>query len=239
MPNRDQRGRTRAATYARRTLLGRPTLRCWRRSFENVAMVRIHTVKRGMTVPPYVVVWALLIIAWAANFVVRVGFSALLPSIIDEFELSYTRAGLLASAFFYAYVLMQIPSGLLGDRFGRRRVLVLGLLGGALSAGLTGLAGSFAALFIARALTGAFHGTLFSNDRAIIVTVTPPDRIGLGQGVSFSGPGLGLTFGLVIGGLLVEVLPWRTVMTLFGLGPVVAALLIVRYVPVLAPSAST
>jgi len=179
----------------------------------------------------YVVVWLLLIFAWAANFVIRIGFSALLPSIIDELGLSYTRAGLLASAFFYAYVLMQIPSGLLGDRFGRRRILLLGLIGGALGAGLTGLAGSFGSLFLARALTGAFQGSLFSNDRAIIATVTPPDRIGLGQGVSFSGPGLGLTFGLVIGGLLVEVLSWRTVMMLFGLGPIAAALLIARYVP--------
>jgi len=188
--------------------------------------------------PSYVLVWLLLIFAWAANFVIRIGFSALLPSIIDELQLSYTRAGLLASAFFYAYVIMQIPSGLLGDRWGRRRILVLGLLGGALSAGLTGLAGSFATLFAARALTGAFQGSLFSNDRAIVATVTPPARIGLGQGVSFSGPGLGLTFGLVIGGLLVEVLPWRTVMMLFGLGPVVAALLIVRYVPAPAPPAA-
>ena len=186
--------------------------------------------------PPYVLVWLLLIFAWAANFVIRTGFSALLPSIIGELQLSYTRAGLLASAFFYAYVLMQIPSGLLGDRFGRRRILVLGLLGGALAAGLTGLAGSFAGLFVARALTGAFQGSLFSNDRAIIVTVTPLERIGLGQGVSFSGPGLGLAFGLVIGGLMAEVLPWRTVMMLFGLGPVLAALLIVRHVPPLAPS---
>lgn len=185
----------------------------------------------------YVIVWVLLILAWAANFVIRIGFSALLPSIIDELSLSYTRAGLLASAFFYAYVLMQIPSGLLGDRFGRRRVLLIGLVGGALAAGLTGLAGSFATLFLARALTGAFQGSLFSNDRAIIATVTPPDRIGLGQGVSFSGPGLGLTFGLVIGGLLVEFLPWRTVMMLFGLGPLVAAALIARYVPAPAPSA--
>src|SRR2546429_3926075 len=183
----------------------------------------------------YVVVWILLICAWAANFVIRIGFSALLPSIIDELQLSYTRAGLLASAFFYAYVLMQIPSGLLGDRFGRRRILLLGLLGGALAAELTGLAGSFTTLFLARALTGAFQGSLFSNDRAIIATVTPPDRIGLGQGVSFSGPGLGLTFGLVIGGVLVEILPWRTVMMLFGLGPIAAALLIVRYVPAPAP----
>jgi predicted MFS family arabinose efflux permease len=186
--------------------------------------------------PPYVLVWLLLIFAWAANFVIRIGFSALLPSIMSELSLSYTRAGLLASAFFYAYVIMQIPSGLLGDRCGRRRILLLGLLGGALSAGLTGLAGSFAALFAARALTGAFQGSLFSNDRAIIATVTPPDRIGLGQGVSFAGPGLGLTAGLVIGGLLVEVLPWRTVMMLFGLGPVAAALLIARFVPSPAPS---
>src|SRR5256712_9237870 len=188
--------------------------------------------------PSYVLVWLLLIFAWAANFVIRIGFRAVMPSIIDELQLSYTRAGLLASAFFYAYVIMQIPSGLLGDRFGRRRMLVRGLLGGALSAGLTGLAGSFATLFAARALTGAFQGSLFSNDRAIVATVTPPARIGLGQGVSFSGPGLGLTFGLVIGGLLVEVLPWRTVMMLFGLGPVMAAVLIVRYVPALASSAA-
>ena len=90
------------------------------------------------------VVWVLLIFAWAANFVIRIGFSALLPSIIDELQLSYTKAGLLASAFFYAYVLMQFPAGLLGDRFGRRRILILGLLGGALAAGLTGLAGSLA-----------------------------------------------------------------------------------------------
>jgi predicted MFS family arabinose efflux permease len=186
--------------------------------------------------PPYVLVWLLLIFAWAANFVIRIGFSALLPSIMSELSLSYTRAGLLASAFFYAYVIMQIPSGLLGDRYGRRRILLLGLLGGAISAGLTGLAGSFAALFTARALTGAFQGSLFSNDRAIIATVTPPDRIGLGQGVSFAGPGLGLTAGLVIGGLLVEVLPWRTVMMLFGLVPIAAALLIARFVPSPAPS---
>src|SRR2546428_10268859 len=132
-------------------------------------MLRIHTVKRGMTVPPYVVVWFLLILAWAANFVIRIGFSALLPSIISELQLSYTRAGLLASAFFYAYVLMQLPAGLLGARFGRRRILVLGLLGGALAARLTRLARSLAPPFIPPAFAGAFPGALLSNDPAIIL----------------------------------------------------------------------
>src|SRR3989442_6040406 len=116
--------------------------------------------------PSYVLVWLLLIFAWAANFVIRIGFSALLPSIIDELQLSYTRAGLLASAFFYAYVIMQIPSGLLGDRFGRRRILVLGLLGGALAAGLTRPAGPCVTPFPPPAVTGGSHGVHLSHRQA-------------------------------------------------------------------------
>jgi MFS family permease len=52
------------------------------------------------------------------------GFSALLPSIMQDLALSYTQAGVLASGFFGAYAAMQLPAGLLGDRFGRRRVLL-------------------------------------------------------------------------------------------------------------------
>src|SRR2546429_9563436 len=118
--------------------------------------------------PSYVLVWLLLIFAWAANFVVRIGFSALLPSIIGELHLSYTKAGLLASAFFYAYVLMQIPAGLLGDRFGRRRILILGLLGGAPPPGLTRLAGPLGPLFLARARTRRVPRSPFPNPPATL-----------------------------------------------------------------------
>jgi len=181
--------------------------------------------------PSYVTVWLLLVLAWAANFIIRIGFSALLPPIIAELDLSYTRAGMLAGAFFWAYVAMQIPAGLLGDRFGRRRVLLIGLVGGACAAALTGAAGSFTLLVVARILTGACQGSLFSNDRALIVAVTPPDKIGLGQGVSFSGPGIGLTLGLLLGGVLGEWLSWRTAFWLFALGPLVSALAVARWVP--------
>ncbi|MBI2161665.1 MAG: MFS transporter [Candidatus Rokubacteria bacterium] len=179
----------------------------------------------------YLVVWALFVFAWAANFMIRIGFSALLPPIIRDLELSYTQAGALASAFFWAYLALQIPSGLLGDRFGRRRVLVLGLVGVAAATALTGLAGSFGALIVARLATGAGQGSLFSNDRAIIAAVTPREKIGLGQGVSFTGPGLGITLGLMLGGILADALSWRTVLALFALGPLAAALAIGRWVP--------
>ncbi len=59
-------------------------------------------------------------------------------------------------------------------------------------------AGTFTALVLARLLTGLGQGGLFSNDRVIIAGSTPPARMALGQGVSFSGPGLGLTLGIVL-----------------------------------------
>jgi len=61
--------------------------------------------------------------------------------------------------------------------------------------------------------------------------VTPREKIGLGQGVSFTGPGLGITLGLMLGGILADALSWRTVLVLFALGPLAAALAIGRWVP--------
>jgi MFS family permease len=126
---------------------------------------------------------------------------------------------------------MQFPAGVLGDRFGRKRMLVAGIVLGAVSSGLTGLAGSFAALFAARLLTGLSQGFLFSNDRVIIAATTPPAKMALGQGVSFSGPGIGTTLGLLLAGLLGTFMPWRHVFFVFALPPLAAAVLVWRAIP--------
>jgi predicted MFS family arabinose efflux permease len=180
----------------------------------------------------YRIVWVLVVAAWVSNYLVRMALPALLPPIIAELGLTYTRAGLLATgAFFYAYAAVQLPAGLLGDRFGRRLVLVCGLVAGGFASVLTGLATGFAALLSARVATGLAQGCVFSNDRAIVAAVTPRDRIALGQAVSFSGPGLGITVGLLLGGLLGSLMPWRHVFFVVAAAPLVAAVLIARYVP--------
>jgi predicted MFS family arabinose efflux permease len=184
-------------------------------------------------------VWLLFVVAWVANYLVRMGFSALLAPIMHDLDLSYTRAGVLASGFFLAYAAMQLPAGLLGDRFGRRRVLLTGLLIGALASVSTGFAVSFPTLLAARLATGAAQGALFANDRAIIAAVTPPDKIALGQAVSFLGPGVGLTLGFVAGGVLGELMPWRWVFFVVALPSVAAALLIHRFVPASAPAGAS
>jgi len=181
--------------------------------------------------PFYSVIWGILVYAWVCNYLIRMALSSLLPPIIQEFGLSYTSAGFLSTGFFYAYMAMQLPAGFLGDRFGRKRLLLSGVLLGAVASALTGLATSLTTLFLARLLTGLSQGFLFSNDRVIIAATTPKEKMALGQGVSFSGPGIGTTLGLLLAGALGVVMPWRSVFFLFALPPLLAGLLLWRVVP--------
>src|SRR5437867_13384767 len=117
----------------------------------------------AMRATPYYAIWGLLIYAWVGNYLIRMALGALLPPIMQELALSYAEAGFLSTAFFYAYVAMLFPAGALGDRFGRKRMMIAGIALGALASVATGLAGSFVALFVARLLTGVSQGFLFSN----------------------------------------------------------------------------
>jgi MFS family permease len=184
-----------------------------------------------MALPAYSLIWVIFVYAWIANYLIRMALSALLPPIMEEFGLTYAQAGLLSSALFYAYAGMQLPAGVLGDRLGRKRMLIAGVLLGAAASAFTGLAGSLTLLFVARLVTGVSQGFLFSNDRVIIAATTPREKMALGQGISFSGPGLGTTLGLFLAGALGTMLPWRGVFLVFALPPLLAALLLWRFVP--------
>jgi MFS family permease len=180
---------------------------------------------------PYHTVWALVVFGWICNYVLRMAFAPLLGPVMAEFGLSHAEGGFLFSVFFYGYVLMQVPAGFLGDRFGQKRILVTGILLVAVSALATGLASTLAVLALARLLTGLAQGMYFANDRPIIAAATPPDRLAVGQGISFSGLGLGLALGVLLGGALGEIMPWRQVFLVLAGLPLLSATLIGRFVP--------
>lgn len=180
---------------------------------------------------PYHSVWAFLVFGWICNYIVRMAFSPLLEPIMGEFGLSHAEGGFLFSVFFYGYVAMQVPAGFLGDRLGRKRVLVTGILLVAGAAMATGLSTTLAVLVLARLVTGLAQGLYFANDRPIIAAATPPDRLAVGQGVSFSGLGVGTGLGVLIGGALGELMPWRQVFLVVAILPLLSASLIGRFVP--------
>jgi predicted MFS family arabinose efflux permease len=99
-------------------------------------------------------VFALAGAAFFLSFFHRVAPAALSQDLTREFQLSSAALGALAATYFYVYALMQIPTGVLVDTLGPRRVLTAGGLvsgGGSL---LMGIAGSFGAAALGRTLVG-------------------------------------------------------------------------------------
>jgi len=174
----------------------------------------------------YHTVWAIMVFGWVTNFMIRSSLSPLLLPIIQEFKLTYTQAGILATAFFFACPIMQLPAGHLGDRLGRKVVLVLCTSWWGFMSLLTGFAHSFTSLFLFRFLTGVGTGGYFSNDRPIISAYTPEKKRGLGQGISFIGLGTGMFIGILLSGRISDLWGWRTVFIVYAFPSFLASLLI-------------
>jgi ACS family glucarate transporter-like MFS transporter len=99
-------------------------------------------------------VLAFLVVMAVILYLDRVCISMAEDSIRDELGLSKKRMGVVFSAFFLAYALMQVPSGWLGDCFGARRMLVACVLVWSATTALTGLAAGFLVLLAVRLLFG-------------------------------------------------------------------------------------
>src|SRR5215472_6504951 len=98
----------------------------------------------------------------------------------------------------------------LSDLLGRRRMLIIGLVGFAAASALGGAATSFAVLVIGRGLQGAF-GALLAPAALSTLTVTfsDPAERGKAFGVYGAIAGAGGAVGLLLGGVLTEYLSWR------------------------------
>ncbi|MBI4573817.1 MAG: MFS transporter, partial [candidate division NC10 bacterium] len=83
-------------------------------------------------------------------------------------------------------------------------------------------------LFLARFLTGVGQGTYFGNDRPVIAAYTPPGKMGFGQGVFFTGLGMGMAIGISMAGLAADRALLRWVSLLF---PAAFLLCLVRWLP--------
>lgn len=178
----------------------------------------------------YHTVWAIMGFGWVSLYLVRMGIAPLLGMIMEEFHISYATAGSLFSALFYSYSLMQLPSGYLGDRFGRKRILIAGTMMWFILSILTSLVQTFTMLLLIRILTGVAQGTYFGNDRPTIVAFTPKDKMGKGQGISFMGLASGFFLSVFLAGIIAEFLnSWRWVFVIFSIPSLLTVFLFWKY----------
>jgi len=136
-------------------------------------------------------------------FIDLVGFGLVIP-VLPFYAEQFGASGLGFGALVGVYSLMQFVStvvlGGLSDRIGRRPVLLFSIAVGAAGYMIFGLAGSYAWLFVARAIAG-FAGGNLSVAQAYIADVTAPSERSRGMGLVGAAFGLGFIVGPGIGAL--------------------------------------
>ena len=122
----------------------------------------MSTLAQPKVAPPRIagalwVVLALMVVSVAINYIDRTSLSTAAPLLAQEAELAISPAkmGVLLSAFFWTYALLQIVSGWLVDRYGVRWVMAVGFFLWSLATAATGLVHGFGALLAMRLLLGA------------------------------------------------------------------------------------
>jgi ACS family D-galactonate transporter-like MFS transporter len=111
---------------------------------------------------------ALLVIGMIICYAHRNALSVATPFMIQELNLSPTVMGILLSAFFWSYSLMQIPAGWIVDRFGVKRAYAFGFVIWSVATALTGFANGLIALASLRMLLGIGQSVAFpASARAV------------------------------------------------------------------------
>jgi EmrB/QacA subfamily drug resistance transporter len=133
-----------------------------------------------------------------------------LPSAQRALGFSNADRQWVVTAYSLAFGGLLLLGGRLSDLVGRRRMLIIGLVGFAAASALGGAATSFAMLVIGRGLQGAFGALLAPAALSTLtVTFTDPAERGKAFGVYGAIAGAGGAVGLLLGGFLTEYLSWR------------------------------
>lgn len=163
--------------------------------------------------------WGIVVLLAAALFINYVDRGALpiaAPLVQDELGFSPRQLGLLFSAFFWSYALLQIPVGWLADRFGAQRVLALGLTLWASATMLVGFAHSFTVLLLLRLLLGVGESAGFPCVSKLLATVVPVGSLGSANGIVAFAYNFAPAVGAYCGGLLMVQFGWRAAFWVFG-----------------------
>jgi len=158
----------------------------------------------------------LLFTASLINYLDRATISFALPLISVELHLGPETKGLLLSAFFWSYALMQVPIGLMADRLSLRWVYAGAFFLWSLAQGLTGLAGSLGILIGLRIALGIGESIYLPAGTRIVSILFSRNERGLPSGLFDSGTRTGLVLeGILIPWLLIHY-GWRKSFVLVG-----------------------
>ena len=156
--------------------------------------------------------WGLAATLYFIAFYHRVAPAVITTELTNDFALTAAALGNLSAFYFYSYVAMQIPTGLLADRYGPRLLLTVGAVVAAIGTAVFAIAANAMWANIGRLLIGGSSGMAFVCMLKLASHWMPARQFALTSGVALA---VGV-FGAVIAGaplrILVDAFGWRNVM---------------------------
>lgn len=168
-------------------------------------------------------VWGVGVLLYLIGFFQRVAPAVITAELSREFSLGAAALGNLSALYYYSYVAMQVPTGVLVDHWGPRRVLTAGAAVAAAGTLLFALAPSLAVVGLGRFLIGAAVGVAYVSTLKLSIHWLHPSRFAAVSGLALA---CGLVGAVTAGAplrLLVDSFGWRAVMAWMGVATAVVA----------------
>jgi MFS family permease len=168
------------------------------------------------TPPPVllsIVVWSIPAIFYVFAFFLRSSPAVMTGELMRSFGIGARDLGTLSAFYFYAYVLMQIPTGMLIDSLGPRKLLMFCSISAAAGTFLFGATGNFAMACAGRAIVGGATAAAWLVILKLATHWFPSRRFAMISGLGLLIGNIGALTAQVPLRLLVENFSWRTVVT--------------------------
>lgn len=173
----------------------------------------------------------LLFLGWALGNLDRFLMNYAVVHISEDLSLSATESGLILSAFFLGYALMQLPGGLLADKYGAKRVILIAVIVWSVFTGLTAIAWTLSVLLVIRFLFGIGEGGFQPAASKIISTSFPVNERSKAMSIMLTSSGIMAMLVPIISAALLVTIGWRAFFVIAGFLGVVIAFLYWKYVP--------
>jgi len=157
----------------------------------------------------------------------------LMPFILKDLHFSNTQVGIIASALSFTWALAGLFGGAISDHTGKRKApLLIAVVAFSLCSFLSGIAGSFAMLLLARLLMGLAEGPILPISQSLVALESSDDRRGHNMGVmqNFGSNLLGSFLAPLVLVALATAYHWRTAFFIAGVPGLIMAFFIWRYV---------
>lgn len=148
-----------------------------------------------------------------------------------DFSMSAVGLSWVTMSYLLSSAILLVPFGKLGDLYGRRKMLLIGIIGFAITTLMCSLSFDPISLISFRLLQGVFSAMMVSNNMALIISTYPPEQRGKVIGLNVSAVYVGSSLAPIIGGLLTDSLGWRSIFYIISFLSLLISIVIVTKVP--------